>query len=608
MVDPKSRPSGSPCKYDFTIDLENKNLAHSIMVELVGRGKRVLDVGCATGYLDRVLVEHGCIVTGVEVNSEAAAQARRFCAEVINANIEQLDWERALGDKRFDVILFGDVLEHLIDPQRVLRNARDFLGPEGYVVASIPNVAHASLRLQLLQGVFQYRPLGLLDETHLRFFTSDSIKSMFDQAGFIIVDTRRVKLGPFDTEIELERNGFPPGVLEFVLQDEEATTYQFVCRAHGKNQPIVLSIKLKKAQESLSSATAELEQTKRLLARSEEELQSERAALGEARQQLARSELEQKYLRAERLRSETERIRHQYEVSCVYPFIDIVTVSHNSAGFLGRFMKSLGGLEYPPGKLTLTVVDNASTDGTNSVVDASKDQLGFPLRYLRLSRNRGYAGGGTIGAELGKAEYVCVVNPDTEFYPDTLKELVAAVSKDSQIGLADARQVPYEHPKYFHPLTEETSWCSGACFLIRRSVIDKVGLFDAKFFMYCEDVDLSWRVWSAGFKCVYATKALILHHKNPANYKPSVDYFYGVRNGFLMRLIYGGLKDMMQYYTGIWSEIRGAQSDPVFRRNLWRAALSHLPLIPHALWRRWRLPGERNQWIKFRGWDYGENR
>ena len=305
---------------------------------------------------------------------------------------------------------------------------------------------------------------------------------------------------------------------------------------------------------------------------------------------------------------EVEQIRHKVDIARACPFVDIVTVAYNSAFFLPRFFESFNRLEYPAGKLSLTVVDNASSDGTEALVNSLCATLEFPVRYIRLNKNIGFAGGANTGINAGKAEYVCIINPDTEFCPKTMKELVAAVNKDPLIGVVDAHQVPHEHPKYYDLTTGETSWCSGACCLIRRSVLEKIGLFDAQFFMYCEDVDLGWRVWSGGYKCVYAHKAHIVHHKNPRDYKPSTDYFYGVRNGLLMRVIYGGILDIIRYYSGIFHEILGAQPDPILRRYLWKAVLSHLRFLPHALWRRWKIPQAGSKWIKFYGWNYGENR
>src|SRR5215207_1882662 len=107
-------------KYETRIDLENKNSSHALIVELVGHGKRVLDVGCAAGDLAEVLTEHGCKVTGIEIDPEAARQAERRCERVIVGDVEDLDLSGNLDDESFDVIVLGDVLEHLKDPLRTL--------------------------------------------------------------------------------------------------------------------------------------------------------------------------------------------------------------------------------------------------------------------------------------------------------------------------------------------------------------------------------------------------------------------------------------------------------------------------------------------------------
>src|SRR5215217_8074158 len=192
-------------KYESRINLENRNSSHALMVELVGHGKRVLDAGCGTGDLAEALAERGCRVTGIEIDPEAARQAEKYCERVIVGDVEDLDLSEYLDDEPFDVILFGDVLEHLKDPLRTLDRLKPSLRPEGHVVASIPNVAHGSVRLALMQGKFQYSPLGLLDDTHLRFFTRESVEQLFEDAGFLITELKRTLVGIFDTEIEIDR-------------------------------------------------------------------------------------------------------------------------------------------------------------------------------------------------------------------------------------------------------------------------------------------------------------------------------------------------------------------------------------------------------------------
>jgi O-antigen biosynthesis protein len=219
-------------KYEARIDLENTNTSHALIVEFVGRGKRVLDVGCAAGELARVLVERGCAVTGIEIDPEAAHQAEEHCERVVVGDVEELDLSELLGDEAFDVIVFGDMLEHLKNPLRTLDRLKPFLRSEGYVVASIPNVAHGSVRLALIQGKFRYSPLGLLDDTHLRFFTRDSVEQLFEDAGFLITGLKRTLRGIFDTEIEIEEALIHDEILELVQADLESSTYQFVLAAH----------------------------------------------------------------------------------------------------------------------------------------------------------------------------------------------------------------------------------------------------------------------------------------------------------------------------------------------------------------------------------------
>src|SRR5262245_8615585 len=125
--------------------------AHNLVVGLVERGSRVLEVGCATGYMSHVLRNRlDATVVGVELQPEAAQEASLHCERVVSGDVEELDLETELGGERFDVVLFADVLEHLRDPGAVLRRVRPFVAEGGSVVSSIPNIAHGSVRLALL--------------------------------------------------------------------------------------------------------------------------------------------------------------------------------------------------------------------------------------------------------------------------------------------------------------------------------------------------------------------------------------------------------------------------------------------------------------------------
>jgi 2-polyprenyl-3-methyl-5-hydroxy-6-metoxy-1,4-benzoquinol methylase len=206
--------------------------AHTRVVRLVGERTNVLELGCASGYMSRALVERrGCRVTGVERDADAAESARKACSRVIVADVETPDWSAELGGERFDVAVCADVLEHLRDPVALLRRLREHLAPAGYVVASIPNVAHAAVLAELLQGRFPYRPIGLLDETHLRFFTRESVFECFERAGFVVAHLERVQVEPEATEFRTDPARLPPEVWRAIRAGEESTTYQFVLTA-----------------------------------------------------------------------------------------------------------------------------------------------------------------------------------------------------------------------------------------------------------------------------------------------------------------------------------------------------------------------------------------
>lgn len=213
------------------IDLNGES-AHAKLLKLVGTDKKVLEMGCVTGYVSKVLKEQlKCMVTGIEIDSEAAKEAEKYCERVIVGDIEEMDFSRVFGNERFDVITFGDVLEHLKNPSKVLSSLRPFLADNGYVLASIPNVAHISVALELLSGRFDYRSLGLLDDTHLRFFTKKNILSLFRKAGYEIVFWDRVIVQPEDTEFQTTLESYPYSLLSFFEAGNESLTYQFIVKA-----------------------------------------------------------------------------------------------------------------------------------------------------------------------------------------------------------------------------------------------------------------------------------------------------------------------------------------------------------------------------------------
>ncbi len=157
------------------------------LVELVPKGaRRILDVGCGAGKTGQILKEKGFEeIFAVEVNAHAAQQAKPYYQEVVVGDIEKDIMPFSKGF--FDCILYGDVLEHLVDPWAVLRRHREILKDDGVIICSIPNIRYYKiLKPLILNGRWEYADLGILDRTHLRFFTLKTIENMFRETGYEI--------------------------------------------------------------------------------------------------------------------------------------------------------------------------------------------------------------------------------------------------------------------------------------------------------------------------------------------------------------------------------------------------------------------------------------
>lgn len=160
--------------------------AHMQIVELVGHRQQVLEFGCASGYLSELLTAQGCEVVGIEQDHEAILAAQRHCRNVISADLNTLETiSYPLGS--FDVLLFTDVLEHLLDPVTVLRRFLLYLKSDGRVVVSIPNIANWTIRWELIRGRWNHTDSGLMDKTHLHFYTRRTARELLNSADLQII-------------------------------------------------------------------------------------------------------------------------------------------------------------------------------------------------------------------------------------------------------------------------------------------------------------------------------------------------------------------------------------------------------------------------------------
>jgi methionine biosynthesis protein MetW len=157
---------------------------HALILSKIPANSLVLDVGCAQGYLAEFLKKNkDCTVYGIDLEKQAAQKAKRFCQEVISGDVEEICLKGKIWQQKFDVIILADLLEHLKDRGAVLAHLRRNLKTGGRIIVSMPNIAYFPMRIRLLLGRFNYEKVGIMDSTHLRFFTKESMNRMFCASG-----------------------------------------------------------------------------------------------------------------------------------------------------------------------------------------------------------------------------------------------------------------------------------------------------------------------------------------------------------------------------------------------------------------------------------------
>jgi 2-polyprenyl-3-methyl-5-hydroxy-6-metoxy-1,4-benzoquinol methylase len=216
--------------------MAKRNKRIEFLSMMPGEVKRVLDVGCGDGTWGVLLSQKGIEVTGIERDVQLSSIANKRLNKVFTADIEQLSLPFAKG--YFDCLLYADALEHVVDPLKVLKYHGSFLSDKGYILASIPNIRYYKVINQLVFcGVFDYVKSGILDGSHLRFFTLTNIRELFESAGFEIIRLERNIIASRSLKM---LNCILGGVLKDFL------TYQYYILARKSNS--IAFIKRKKAQ------------------------------------------------------------------------------------------------------------------------------------------------------------------------------------------------------------------------------------------------------------------------------------------------------------------------------------------------------------------------
>ena len=300
-------------RYSYAIDLQEDSTANKVL-RLIGNNKHVLELGCAVGSMTQAMKENnGCSVVAVEIDPLMAEMAEPFCERLIIADLETLDFTATFKDERFDVVVAADVLEHLKDPWQCLEKVRALLKSEGYLVISVPNVAHNVLIAQLMAGRFPYREKGLLDRTHLRFFTRLDLEDMLLATGYLPAIWERNRVAEEQTEFGRDWVELPQSLRDCLAGSVEGQTYQFIVKAFLSAETGWLTktrTEIEQAEVAYRRLETELSQTRRALEEYQQAYTDASKMLEERQQSLA--EYQQAYTDASKMLEECQRSLEEY--------------------------------------------------------------------------------------------------------------------------------------------------------------------------------------------------------------------------------------------------------------------------------------------------------
>ena len=264
----------------------------------------------------------------------------------------------------------------------------------------------------------------------------------------------------------------------------------------------------------------------------------------------------------------------------------------------------------PAARLALFIHDNSekpeAVEGLRAELEANPAFTRIEIRHS--AGNVGFGRGHNANAALGSAPFFMVVNPDCVMEPGAFATLLDAAERDAGAAAAwEMRQIPYEHPKAYDPVTLEVPWNSGAATLYRRNAFEAAGGYDAAIFLYGEDVDLSWRLRSAGHVLRYLPRAGVVHRTYATKGEVKPMQAYGaVFAGLALRARYGSPMQVMRGFAMLAAEILAPESFPGRSWGMIRTGLRYLRHMPHFLGTRVKSTATFRP--QFAGWSYEERR
>ncbi len=427
---------------------------------------RILDVGCACGALGASLKNRqSCEVTGVEFVPEIAQEARERLDHVITGDIEQL--APAFPRKYYNCIVLADVLEHLRDPITVLENLKDSLTDDGTVVLSVPNVRHWSVLKDLLEGRWQYIDAGILDNTHLRFFTRSSLIELLQGVGLQITQVQAVVMSgervPQTLVSALQAAGLDTRSLV-----EESAAYQYLITAQKRGSEA--------ARERLHTDSSLVSIVI-----------------------LTCNQLEYTKLCVDSLKRYTS---HPYE---------LIFVDNGSDDGTPEYLKTIAGAK---------VIENAENLGfpkaCNQGIEVATGD------YILLLNND------VILTDQWLERLVACANSDAKIgIVGPMTNNISGQQRDEHVQYSSIEEM-HHYAQLFHE-KNRGNWLDcprivGFCMLVKREVVEKIGTLDERFGKgNFEDDDYCLRAHQAGYRTVIAGDAFI-HHFGSVTFKQTTDY------------------------------------------------------------------------------------
>ncbi|MGV6858704.1 MAG: glycosyltransferase [bacterium] len=287
------------------------------------------------------------------------------------------------------------------------------------------------------------------------------------------------------------------------------------------------------------------------------------------------------------------------------PEIDVSIVTHNSSHWMADFLDSLMALDYPVQKLHLYFVDNASSDNTVELLHEFQQTQAQHFGSIDILQqdNLGFGMGHDAAIRQGSSPFALVTNVDLTLNPDALKIVAHRASTDSASTASwELRQKPYEHPKYVDPVTLEVNWSSHACVLLRREAYEVVRGYEPRIFMYGEDVELSYRLRSHGYRLRYVPDAVVWHYSyNSANEVKPVQFTGSSLANAYLRLRYGNFTDIAAIVPLQLALLLRGGGYPGSRKAV---AKNIVTLAKNAGYFLRSRPGNEHAYFPFRAFDY----